>query len=366
MLYSNLIRPILFTRDAEQAHEATLNLLERATGKLSACAPYTHRALKVSVAGIDFPNPVGLAAGCDKNARAVTIWPRFGFGYVEVGTITAQPQPGNPRPRVFRLKEQRAIVNRLGFNSEGSEAAARRLQLLRERLPALPVPLGINIGKTKLVTDEDLVLEDYRTSFRRLAPWADFVVINISSPNTPGLRQWQQRGPLTSLLSTVMEEARSITQTSPEASPVPVFVKISPDMEEADMADLVEVAVDRGLAGIIATNTTIGRPGIAATSVDLQQGGLSGRPLRQRANEVMRFLYQTSQGRIPLIGVGGIDSAEAAYERIKSGASLIQIYTAMIYEGPYLAKRINQGLVRLMQRDGVSHISEVVGTDAGC
>ncbi len=188
MLYSKLIRPILFSRDAEKAHETALNLLEHraVSGKLSRCRTFTHQSLRVQVAGIEFPNPIGLAAGCDKNARAVSAWPGFGFGFIEVGTITAQPQPGNPKPRVFRLAEYQAVVNRLGFNSEGSEAVSRRIRILRERSHGLPVPLGINIGKTKLVTDEDLVLEDYRTSFRRLAPYADFVVIsNVSSPTHP-------------------------------------------------------------------------------------------------------------------------------------------------------------------------------------
>jgi dihydroorotate dehydrogenase len=364
MVYRNFIRPILFTRDAEQAHETTLNLLERTSNRFATVKPICDDRLKVSIAGIDFQNPVGLAAGCDKNARAVQVWHAFGFGFVEIGTVTAQPQPGNPKPRVFRLSEQKAIVNWLGFNSEGSEVVARRLQLLRARSPSLPVPLGINIGKTKVITLEDLVLEDYRTSFRRLAPYADYVVINVSSPNTPGLRDWQQRGPLTLLLTTLMNEARSMAETVPKTRPVPLFVKISPDMEDADIADFVEAAIESGLAGIIATNTTIGRPGIAESAVDVTKGGLSGRPLRQRANEVLRFLYRTSQGKIPLVGVGGIDSPESAYERIRSGASLIQIYTGMIYEGPYLAKHINQGLLSLMRRDGVGNINEVVGIDA--
>jgi dihydroorotate dehydrogenase len=363
MIYSNLLRPLLFTRDAEMAHELTLKFLERSAGRLSKSSPFTHQALRTTIAGIDFPNPVGLAAGCDKNARAAQAWPHFGFGFVEVGTITALPQPGNPRPRVFRFTEQRAVINRLGFNSEGSELVSRRLRHLRERSRKLPVPLGINIGKTKVITLEDLVLEDYRTSFRRLAPWADFVVINISSPNTPGLREWQQSGPLTSLLTTIMQEARSMAETAAAGNLVPVFVKISPDMSDHDMEDLVKVAVAQELAGIIATNTTIGRPGFA-TPGTLQEGGLSGRPLRERANEVMRFLYRASQGRIPLIGVGGIDSAESAYERIRSGASLVQLYTGMIYEGPYLAKRINQGLLKLLQRDGVASICDVVGVDS--
>jgi dihydroorotate dehydrogenase len=330
--------------------------------------PLTHRSLQITVAGIEFPNPVGLAAGCDKNARAVTMWPNFGFGYVEVGTITAQPQPGNPRPRVFRLTKQHAVINRLGFNSEGSELVARRLGLVRERSHRLSVPLGINIGKTKQVRDDELVLEDYRAGFRRLAPFADYVVINVSSPNTPGLRQWQQRAPLTSLLSAMSEEAVALAESAPDSRanqlPVPIFVKISPDMSESDMEDLVEVVADQQMAGIIATNTTVSRPGIEDQPSNSMEGGLSGRPLRRRADEVIRFLFRTSQGRFPLIGVGGIDSAEAAYHRIRSGASLIQLYTGMIYEGPYLAKRINLGLIKLLQQDGIDSVKDLVGVDA--
>lgn len=360
MFYRSALRPLLFQMDPEQAHERTIVMLATAnTIPFSASRrAFTHSKLVTTVAGITFPNPIGLAAGCDKNGKAVAIWPRFGFGAVEVGTVTAQPQSGNPRPRVFRVPEFGAIVNRLGFNSEGSEAVAKRLAQLRRSRP-LPVPLGINIGKTKLVTGDEAILDDYRDSFRRLSRLADFIVVNVSSPNTPGLRQWQEKEKLSALLGTLVEEGKSLAAKR-NTSPVPIFVKISPDMADGDMEDVVAVALELGLAGIIATNTTIRREGSVA---DVEQnGGLSGKPLRERANEVIRFLYRCSEGKLPLIGVGGIFTPEDAYERIRSGASLLQLYTSLIYEGPYLPRTLNEGLLRLMERDGVGHLSELVGT----
>ncbi|HZP82191.1 MAG TPA: quinone-dependent dihydroorotate dehydrogenase [Chthonomonadaceae bacterium] len=361
MFYRRALRPLLFAQDPETAHERTIELLATASGLPAGRRPFTHARLKMTVAGLEFPNPVGLAAGCDKNAKAIPIWPRFGFGFVEVGTVTAQPQPGNPKPRLFRVPEYGALVNRLGFNSEGSEVVAKRIAHLRRKRHTLTVPLGINIGKTKIVTGDAAVLDDYRTSFRRLSRLADFLVINVSSPNTPGLRQWQERDKLTLLLGALMEEARTLAAKR-GTKPVPVFVKISPDMADADMDDVAEVALDLGLAGIIATNTTIAREGEVA-NVE-QQGGLSGRPLRERATEVIRYLYRRTQGRLPLIGVGGIFTAEDAYARLRAGASLVQLYTGMIYEGPFLPRALNQGLLRLLERDGVAHLSELVGTDA--
>ena len=362
MFYRRALRPLLFHMDPESAHERAIEMLATANSlPLSAGRrAFTHTRLAMTVAGLNFPNPIGLAAGCDKNGKAVAIWPRFGFGAVEVGTVTAQAQPGNPRPRVFRVPEFGAIVNRLGFNSEGSEVVAKRLAQLRRARP-LPVPLGINIGKTKLVSGDDAILDDYRAGFRRLSRLADFIVVNVSSPNTPGLRQWQERDKLSVLLGTLVEEGQSLAAKR-GTSAVPIFVKISPDMVDADMDDVVEVALEVGLAGIIATNTTIRREGSVA---DVEQtGGLSGKPLRERANEVIRYLYRRSEGKIPLIGVGGIFTAEDAYERIRSGASLLQLYTSLIYEGPYLPRNLNEGLLRLMARDGVGHLSELVGTGA--
>lgn len=355
MFYQRALRPVLFTVDAEFAHERTLEILS-AAGRLpfvSSHQSFTHSRLRTCVAGIAFPNPIGLAAGCDKNGRAVPVWPRFGFGFVEVGTITAQPQSGNPRPRVFRMPEHQALINRLGFNSDGSTIVANRLALLRRGRP-LPIPLGINIGKTKLVTGDDAILEDYRTSYRRLAPLAGFMVVNVSSPNTPGLREWQEKARLRALLETLMAERLDGCDRPP------LFLKISPDMAESDLDDILEVALDIGIAGVIATNTTIDRAGISTS--DTQSGGLSGRPLRDRANEVLRYLYRRTMGSLPLIGVGGIFTAEDAYERIRSGASLVQLYTALIYEGPFLPRAINEGLLKLMDRDGVKSIAELVGT----
>ena len=361
MIYQRAVRPLLFAQDAELAHERTIGMLASLNNLPHAprAGVFTRERLQMEVAGLRFPNPVGLAAGCDKNARAVAVWPQFGFGFVEVGTVTAQPQPGNPRPRVFRVPQHGALVNRLGFNSEGSEAVAKRLAYLRRHARALPVPLGVNIGKTKMVTEDEAVLNDYVTSFRRLSRFADFIVVNVSSPNTPGLRQWQEKDKLSTLLGLLMGESRSLAQKR-GAAVMPIFLKVSPDMSEQDMADVVEVALVQQIAGIIATNTTIAREG-ALQHVE-NNGGLSGKPLRARAVEVMRFLYRQTQGKLPLIGVGGIATAEDAYERFQAGASLVQIYTALVYEGPLLPRCINANLLKLMERDGVKHISEVIGS----
>ena len=363
MFYRRVARPVLFAQDPEKAHELTIEMLATAASSPLGASRrvQTHAKLKMTVAGMEFPNPVGLAAGCDKNGKAVAAWPQFGFGFVEVGTVTALPQSGNPKPRVFRVPEYGALINRLGFNSEGSEAVAKRLAKLRRTRRALSVPLGINIGKTKIVTGEDAVLEDYRASFRRLSRLADFIVVNVSSPNTPGLRQWQEREPLARLLETLQAESRSLAQKR-GVTPTPIFVKISPDMDEAGLDDVVSVAFETKLAGIIATNTTIAREG--ALSQAEASGGLSGKPLRERACEVLRGLHRRTQGQIPLIGVGGIFSGEDAYTRIKAGASLIQIYTGLVYEGPYLPRRINDTLLKLMERDGVKHLSELIGTES--
>jgi dihydroorotate dehydrogenase len=289
------------------------------------------------------------------------MWPRFGFGFVEIGTVTAEAQPGNPRPRVFRYPSERALINRLGFNSEGATTVSDRLAVLRRESPTLAVPLGVNIGKSRNVAGETPTLEDYRTSLRKLNRFADYIVVNVSSPNTPGLRQWQERTHIEALLATLVEESQVLAAKRDIPAP-PMFVKISPDMADADMADVCDVAMELKLGGIIATNTTIAREGPFENAK--QAGGLSGSPLKARATEVIRWLYRYTHGQIPLIGVGGISSAEDAYERIRAGASLIQIYTALIYQGPYLPQSICQGLVRLMERDSIHSISDLVGIDA--
>ena len=361
MIYRSALRPLLFTQEAEKAHERTLLMLEaisRTAGRT--IGAFKRPELSVEVAGISFPNPIGLAAGCDKNARAVRFWPRLGFGCVEVGTVTAEPQSGNPRPRVFRLPDQEAIVNRLGFNSEGAVSVSHRLNYLR-RGPALSVPLAVNIGKTRNVTGESAILDDYRTGLRRLSRFADFVVINVSSPNTPGLREWQEKKHLDIILQALQEESAALARLWGRKL-VPLFVKISPDMSEKDIDDVAEVVLERNIAGVIATNTTIARDG-ALANLELE-GGLSGKPLRERSLAALRRLYKATGGRIPLIGVGGISDADTAYERLKAGASLLQLYTALIYDGPLLPLRINEGLLRLMRRDGVKRISEIVGKES--
>jgi dihydroorotate dehydrogenase len=357
MIYRRVLRPLLFAQDAERAHERTISLLAQMGILVRRSRPFTHLALRQEIAGIVFPNPVGLAAGCDKNALAVPIWPRLGFGFVEVGTVTAQPQPGNPKPRLFRLPEHKAILNRLGFNSDGADVVAYRLSLV-QRGKGLPFPLGVNIGKTRHVQGEAATLDDYRASFRRLAPYASYIAVNVSSPNTPGLRQWQEKNRLRNLLTLLKEESECQTVARGHRA-VPLFVKVSPDMAPEDICDVAEVVLEQRIAGIIATNTTVAREG--AFEGLREEGGLSGPPLRERAITTLKRLYRATGGQIPIIGVGGIDSAEEAYERIKAGASLVQIYTALIYEGPFLPLRINQGLLRLLERDGFKHIGEAIG-----
>ena len=357
-IYRHLLRPILFRQDPEKAHEFALEVLSKlsAIPILASKSPFTDPNLKTRIAGIDFPNPVGLAAGCDKNGKAVPLWGHSGFGFVEVGTVTAQPQNGNPKPRVFRYPKQEALINRLGFNSEGAESVASRMADMREAHRNLSIPIALNIGKTKIVEGEAEVLEDYKKSFSLLSPFADFVIVNVSSPNTPGLRLWQEKAPLSALLGMLKSEATSKRRT------MPLFVKISPDMNDSDMEKVCEVALELGISGIVATNTTLAREG--EFSEASETGGLSGKPLTNRAEEVMRFLYRKTKGTLALIGVGGIGSAEDAYRRIKCGASLVQTYTAFVYEGPFFPKNLNIGLLRLMERDGVSHLGELVGVDA--
>lgn len=357
MIYRRVLRPLLFAQDAERAHERTISLLAQMGNLVRRSPPFTHPALRQEIAGIVFPNPVGLAAGCDKNALAVPIWPRLGFGFVEVGTVTAQPQPGNPKPRLFRLPEHKAILNRLGFNSDGADVVAYRLSLV-QRGKGLPFPLGVNIGKTRHVQGEAATLDDYRASFRRLAPYASYIAVNVSSPNTPGLRQWQEKSRLRNLLTLLKEESECQTVARGHRA-VPLFVKVSPDMAPEDICDVAEAVLEQRIAGIIATNTTVAREG--AFEGLREEGGLSGPPLRERAITTLKRLYRATGGQIPIIGVGGIDSAEEAYERIKAGASLVQIYTALIYEGPFLPLQINQGLLRLLERDGFKHIGEAIG-----
>lgn len=352
LLY-HLIRPLLFRLDAETAHHLAFRLLTAAQWALARRAAYASATLSQRLWELSFPNPIGLAAGFDKDARAPLAWSGLGFGFAELGTITAQAQPGNPRPRIFRLAEQRALINRLGFNNAGAADAAARLSRLDRTQRR--VPLGINLGKSRAAPLAQAVT-DYQTSFRLLAPHADYVVINVSSPNTPGLRDLQAQAHLTELLAALQAENDRLPARRP------LLVKLSPDMADDDLAAAVE-AIERLRAdGVVATNTTIRRD-LLTRPVD-EAGGLSGAPLRQLATQMIRRVYQLSGGRLPIIGVGGVFTAEDAYEKIRAGASLVQVYTGFIYQGPTLPVDLCRGLEELLWRDGREHVSQAVGADA--
>ena len=307
--------------------------------------------LQSTVFGVDFPAPIGLAAGFDKTASCVNAWGQLGFGYAEIGTITGQAQPGNPAPRLFRLPADRALINRMGFNNPGAEAAAEKL---REPRPGpVRAPIGANIGKTKVVPLDGAV-DDYRVSARLLAPLADFVVVNVSSPNTPGLRDLQAVESLRPVLAAVLDEAT-----------VPVLVKIAPDLSDDDVDAVADLAVELGLAGIVATNTTIGRSGLATPTSDVDTigaGGLSGPPVADRSLEVLRRLYGRVGGRVSLISVGGIETVDQAWERITAGADLLQAYTGFIYGGPVWLKELNDGIAARLRAGGFATLSDAVGS----
>jgi dihydroorotate dehydrogenase len=345
MLYY-LARPILFMADAEKAHNLSLAALKIAPiPALGSESPI----LAQNVAGMHFPNPVGLAPGYDKNAEVPVEIMRLGFGFAEVGTLTPLPQSGNAKPRLFRLVEDNAVINRMGFNNDGQAAAVGRLRNIPDN--ALCGPLGINVGANK---DSEDRIADYVTGVRDMAPYADYLTINISSPNTPGLRALQDKGALDDLLTRAMAARTDTT---------PVFLKVAPDLEPADIDDIVEVSMARGIAALIVSNTTISRPPLTSKHAG-EAGGLSGAPLRNLAQQRLIDFRKASGGKIPLIGVGGISSADDAYARIRAGASLIQIYSALVYEGPGLARTINKGLTRLLTRDGFANIADAVGIDA--
>ncbi|WP_125954308.1 quinone-dependent dihydroorotate dehydrogenase [Novosphingobium sp. MD-1] len=344
MLY-RLLRPLLFRVPAEQAHRLTLMAL--------GAAPLARRlapepALTQRVAGIVFPNPVGMAPGFDKNAQVPDAVLRLGFGFTEIGTVTPRPQAGNPEPRLFRLVEDRAVINRMGFNNNGADAVAARL---RTRL-GKPGIVGVNIGANKDSADR---IADYAAMTRTMAPLATYLTVNISSPNTPGLRALQDEGALAELLDAVIE-ARGALAT-------PVFLKLAPDLQRADVDAICRIALDRRLDALIVSNTTIERPASLRSVHAGETGGLSGEPLRQMALERLREFRKASGGAIPLIGVGGIASADDAWQRIRAGASLVQIYSAMVYEGPGLARAIVTGLAKRVRQEGMTSIAEAVGTE---
>jgi dihydroorotate dehydrogenase len=336
-IYEKILRRALFTLDAEQAHELAVDALAMLAQVRPACRLMERvNQLRsdvyqpIDAFGLRFPNAVGLAAGFDKNAR---IWPAvaaLGFGHVEIGTVTALGQPGNDRPRMFRYPAQRAVINRMGFNNQGSEAVASRLS----RQPGIgrrPIPLGINLGKSK-VTDIDRATADYLASFSRLADYADYIVLNVSSPNTPGLRQLQDEDRLRELLNAVSDANQA------RKAKVPILLKIAPDLNFAQIDAVLARVFEHRLDGIIATNTTIDRSGPMAEVKEA--GGLSGRPVRKRSTAIINYIARATSGRLPIIGVGGIDDPISAGEKLDAGATLIQIYTGMIFQGPFLARQL--------------------------
>ncbi|MBR8834705.1 MAG: quinone-dependent dihydroorotate dehydrogenase [Stigonema ocellatum SAG 48.90 = DSM 106950] len=309
--------------------------------------------------GLNFPNPVGLAAGFDKDGVATPIWSSLGFGFAEVGTVTFHPQPGNPPPRLFRLPLDKAALNRMGFNNCGAEAMASRLAQIQHEF-TLSIPIGINLGKSK-VTPLESAAKDYVNSFRLLQNCGDYFVVNVSSPNTPGLRSLQDAAMLGSILDALQAE---------NTTHKPIFVKIAPDLEWEAIADIISLAKTYQLAGIIATNTTIRRDGlktqmIAQTGKSVQEeaGGISGAPLRDRSTEIIRFIWQQTEGKMPIIGVGGIFTPEDAWEKITAGACLIQVYTGWIYEGPLMVRRILEDLRSKLEQNSLNSISEAVGLE---
>ncbi len=296
------------------------------------------KKLERTVFGLHFSNPVGLAAGFDKDARLYDELSCFGFSHIEIGTVTPRPQPGNDKPRLFRLKRNEAIINRMGFNNQGADAAAVRLA--KRKNPNLVI--GGNIGKNKVTPNEE-ALNDYSLCFEALYNYVDYFVVNVSSPNTPGLRALQDKEPLTQLLNHVMQLNRSKSKKKP------VLLKIAPDLENEQLDDIIQIVKETGIDGVIATNTTISRDGLMYTKQEIENfgaGGLSGKPLTKRSTEVIRYLSQKSGMSFPIIGVGGIQTAEDAYEKLEAGASLVQVYTGFIYEGPAIVKNINKGLIK--------------------
>ena len=332
--YETFVRPLLFSLDPETAHRLTIKLLRAASHSdfaLHRLRLFQPPSKPRTLFGLNFPNPIGLAAGLDKNGVALPAWAALGFGFVEIGTITAKAQPGNPKPRIFRLPEQQALINRLGFNNDGADVIAERLTELREsrRWPAIPV--GINIGKSR-ATPLERATDDYLYSFRLLRDFADYITLNVSSPNTPGLRDLQEPQRLSELLHAINNE--------PEAATKPLLIKISPDLSSSDLEAILNVCVENGVAGIIATNTTLDHSSVPPERD--KEGGLSGTPLREKATVLVREIGARST--IPVIASGGICDAESALEKFDAGAQLIQLYTGLIYRGPRLLREIMEAI----------------------
>lgn len=375
--YLHLLRPLIFSGlklDPEWLHGYVIKALAWLAQPAAAigrdATPRQHwlrqqfclsdpRLSQVGLGGLTFPNPLGLAAGFDKDGEAALAWPYFGFGFAELGTVTRYGQPGNPRPRLFRLVSDQAALNRMGFNNQGADALAQRLRpYWPHQRPAIPI--GINLGKSK-VTPLEAAAEDYRISFEQLQDLGDYFVVNVSSPNTPGLRSLQAAEHLGPILATL--QAINTTQK-------PLLVKIAPDLTWDQIREILALAREHGLAGIIATNTTIARDQLktrilpqTGNPIEAEAGGISGAPLRQRSTEIIRFIWQETRGQLPIIGVGGIFTAADAWEKITAGASLLQVYTGWIYQGPWMVKHIMAGLLQRLEQHQLNSIADAVGLE---
>lgn len=362
MVYRSLLRPILFSLPPETAHELALHSLSLL--RLKSVRDFVAERFEVenpiTCFGLSFRNPVGLAAGFDKNGIALQPLAALGFGFIEAGTVTFHPQPGNTRPRLFRLSLDQALINRAGFNNEGAAAFARRVEQQRP-----DCVLGVSIGKSK-ITPLAEATEDYLASFELVYKVADYIAINVSSPNTPQLRELQQSEQLASLLSALQSRRQELQRQHQKQ--VPLLVKLSPDLEQNELETIVEVIDGLQIDGIIATNTTVSRDELRTDPARVAacgDGGLSGKPLRDRSTRMIARLYQLTRGRTPLIGVGGIFRAEDAWEKISAGASLVQLYTGFIYQGPKIAQQINQGLATILAREGFASLAAAVGCRSG-
>lgn len=357
--YQRLALPALKRLEAEAVHHQTLALLRAMQRQPVALAILERQfavrdpRLRVQQFGLEFANPVGLAAGFDKNGVATEALAALGYGHIEVGTVTPHPQPGKPRPRIFRLPDDGALINRLGFPSDGMATVGRRLGRRLDRRTVL----GVNVGPNATSVAAETAITDYLAAFATLAPHADYLTINISSPNTPGLRALQAGPALDELLGTIFP-VRDAMQPA-----TPVLLKIAPDLDDGQLDDILDVALAHPIAGIIATNTTLDRPATLVGAAKQEAGGLSGQPLRERSTQMIRAIYRRTAGHLPIIGVGGIASAADAIEKLRAGASLLQLYTGMIYQGPAIVRLVNQGLLAYIQANGTASVHELVGAD---
>lgn len=349
-----IARPFLFKIEPEKAHHLTLTLMKR--GLFPRCKSACDPALEQTLWNLRFPNPIGLAAGFDKNAEVIGPAFHLGFGFVEVGTVTPKPQSGNPKPRIFRCPEHQAVINRMGFPNAGVTAFKGNLERFLSQKPRPHGVLGLNIGMNK--TQKDPV-KDYGALIKMLAPMADYLTVNISSPNTPGLRDLQKREVLLDLLGALKEERRKACG----AHPPPLLLKLAPDLDEAQQEELARTALDSEIDGLVLTNTTLERPSALPADFAAEKGGLSGQPLTNKSTGIIRNFYRLTDGKIPIIGVGGVSNGRDAYAKIKAGASLIQLYSALVFKGPSVARSIHEELLAYLKADGLNHIAQAVGTD---